>query len=41
MIPIGAYDPRWFMQIVHADPDEVQIYEDLVARACATSRFPS
>jgi N-acyl-phosphatidylethanolamine-hydrolysing phospholipase D len=32
-IPIGAYAPRWFMQIMHLDPAEaVQVHKDVNAR---------
>ena len=31
MIPIGAYDPQWMMQSVHANPEEaVRIFQDIV-----------
>lgn len=34
ILPIGAYDPRWFMAAQHCDPDEaVRIFEDVGAKA--------
>ncbi|MFF5899027.1 MBL fold metallo-hydrolase [Streptomyces argenteolus] len=36
MLPIGAYEPRWWLSDVHTDPEEaVQAFEDLGARAMA------
>ena len=33
LIPIGAYEPRWFMEVVHVDPEQaVQAFLDLQAR---------
>ncbi|MFM7703876.1 MAG: MBL fold metallo-hydrolase, partial [Rubrivivax sp.] len=34
LVPIGSYEPRWFMAAQHADPAEaVQIFLDLGAKA--------
>jgi L-ascorbate metabolism protein UlaG (beta-lactamase superfamily) len=33
LIPIGAYEPRWFMGAQHVDPDQaVQIHKDVGAK---------
>jgi L-ascorbate metabolism protein UlaG (beta-lactamase superfamily) len=40
MLPIGAYDPRWFMRPMHMDPAEaVQALSDLGAQRLATMHW--
>ena len=40
LIPIGAYDPRWFMSPVHMDPEEaLQAHLDLGARKSVAMHF--
>jgi L-ascorbate metabolism protein UlaG (beta-lactamase superfamily) len=40
LIPIGAYEPRWFMQPVHANPEEaVRIHLDVAARHSVGMHF--
>ena len=40
LIPIGAYEPRWFMQVVHVDPEEaVRARADLRVRHAVAMHF--
>ena len=40
LLPIGAYEPRWFMQSVHMNPAEaVQAHLDLEASASVAMHF--
>ena len=40
LLPIGAYEPRWFMQVIHMNPAEaVQAHLDLEARESIAMHF--
>jgi L-ascorbate metabolism protein UlaG (beta-lactamase superfamily) len=40
LLPIGAYEPRWFMQSIHMNPAEaVQAHIDLRARSSVAMHF--
>jgi L-ascorbate metabolism protein UlaG (beta-lactamase superfamily) len=40
LLPIGAYEPRWFMHVVHMNPDEaVRAHVDLEAAQSIAMHF--
>jgi L-ascorbate metabolism protein UlaG (beta-lactamase superfamily) len=40
IIPIGAYEPRWFMKYIHVNPHEaVMIHQDLYSELSIASHF--
>jgi L-ascorbate metabolism protein UlaG (beta-lactamase superfamily) len=40
LLPIGSYDPEWFMKIAHMNPeDAVRAYHDLAARQAVGMHF--
>ena len=40
LVPIGAYEPRWFMQVAHMNPeDAVQAHQDLGAAQSVAMHF--
>jgi len=40
LIPIGAYEPRWFMQAMHLNPEEaVQVHADVRSRRSLASHW--
>lgn len=42
LMPVGAYDPRWFMRPVHNDPeDAVRAYREIVAATAHHSARPT
>ena len=40
LLPIGAYEPRWFMKDIHMNPEEaVQAHLDLASRQSIAMHF--